>query len=99
MKIVYEYEEVLQLRSAKGAAKIIVDLLVESPDTIYQQVYYAWNAITHDHDDNKFFDVAIAANADYLVTNDAHFNILKMLPFPKVKIITAEEFLTILEQK
>lgn len=38
------------------------------------------NAITHDPDDNKFFDVAVAANADYLVTKDAHFNEADRLP-------------------
>jgi len=44
-------------------------------------------------DDNKFFDIAIAANVDYLVTNDRHFDKLKQLTFPKVNIINSEDFL------
>ena len=97
-EVVYEYEEILQRRSAKGAAKIIMEILIESSNVINQQIYYSWNAIKHDPDDNKFFDIAVAANADYLVTNDAHFNILKSLSFPKVEIITAGEFLKVLER-
>ena len=92
----YEYEEIIQLHSASGASKIIMEILVESQDIVNQQVYYSWNAIKIDPDDNKFFDLAIAGNADYLVTNDAHFNVVKNIPFPKVKIITADEFLVII---
>ena len=49
-----------------------------------------------DKDDNKFADCAIAGNADYLVTNDSHFNVLKTIGFPKITIITIDEFLAIL---
>jgi len=52
--------------------------------------------ISQDPDDNKFFDIAVASNADYLVTNDAHFNKAKQSSFPTVKIITAVELLDIL---
>ena len=41
---------------------------------------------------NKFADLAIAANADYLVTNDKDFNSLKTLEFPKLSIVNIEEF-------
>lgn len=75
-----------------------MEILLESPQVIYQQIYYSWNAIKTDPDDNKFFDIAIAGNVDYLVTNDAHFNILKQLEFPTVKIINADEFLNLFVQ-
>jgi len=61
-------------------------------------VYYSWNAVKSDPDDNKFFDIAVAGNANYLVTNDAHFNILKQLPFPSVNIISADDFLDIISK-
>ena len=95
-EVAYEYEEVIQLNSAKGAAVIVMEILIESQDVINQKVYYSWNVIKKDPDDNKFVDLAIAGNADYLVTNDAHFNIVKKLAFPKVRVINAEEFLNIL---
>ncbi len=95
--IIYEYQEVLQNHSAPGVADLVIEIFVESIEVIYQQVYYSWNVIKQDPDDNKFFDIAVAANADYLVTNDAHFNEARYLPFPSVKIVTADEFLDILK--
>ncbi|HEX8459930.1 MAG TPA: PIN domain-containing protein, partial [Segetibacter sp.] len=59
---------------------------------------YNWNLISTDPDDNKFIDAFIAANADYLVTNDAHFNEVKKTPFPPVNIISADEFLEVLKE-
>jgi len=95
-EIVFEYTEILQQFSAPGLAEIVLEIFIESPDIILQQVYYNWNAIEADPDDNKFFDIAVAANADYLVTNDAHFNVAKNLLFPSVKIVSAVEFLNII---
>ena len=94
--IILEYEEILQQHSAPGVADIVMEIMVESPNVIYQQIYYSWNMISQDPDDNKFFDIAVASNADYLVTNDAHFNKAKQSSFPTVKIITAVELLDIL---
>lgn len=82
--------------AAPGAAEIVLEIFVESPDIVLQQVYYNWNAIDLDPDDNKFFDIAVAANVDYLVTNDRHFDKVKKLPFPKLNIIDADSFLTII---
>jgi len=96
-EIIHEYEEILKEHSAPGAAEIVLEILVESPDIIFTRTYYSWNAITKDPDDNKFFDVAVAANADYLVTNDAHFNEAAKIPFPKVNIISADTFLEIVQ--
>ncbi len=93
--IIHEYEEILIQHSARGISDYVKEIFIESPDVIIQNVFYKWEAIQTDPDDNKFFDVAIAANADCIVTNDAHFNVIKNLPFPSVKIITAKEFLDI----
>ena len=98
-EIIYEYEEILQRRASPGAAEIVMDIFIESSKVVYQQIYYSWNAIKPDPDDNKFFDCAVAGNADYLVTNDAHFNILKQLDFPTIKIVTADEFLDIINKE
>ena len=40
----------------------------------------------------KFVDCAIAASADYIVTEDNHFNRLKSIPFPRTRILTLDEF-------
>jgi putative PIN family toxin of toxin-antitoxin system len=97
--IILEYEEILQQRSSEGVAEIIMEIIVESPEVIYQQIYYSWNMISQDPDDNKFFDIAVAGNADFLVTNDAHFNVVKQSLFPTVKVISANEFLELLKDQ
>jgi len=94
--ILHEYEEILNEHSARGAAEIIMEIISESSAIIYKQIFYAWNVINADPDDNKFFDAAVAGNADYLVTNDAHFNEAKRLAFPVVNIINADKFMEIL---
>lgn len=52
--------------------------------------------MTNDPDDNKFVDCAIASNADFIVTEDRHFQLLKDVPFPRVNVIGIEEFKEVL---
>jgi len=59
-------------------------------------VFYQWRLIYPDMDDNKFVDCAFAAGADYLVTNDRDFNILKKTPFPNIQILNMEQFIEVL---
>jgi len=54
--------------------------------------YYKWNLISTDLDDNKFVDCALNAGADFIVTNDKHFNVLKSLAFPPIKVIDIDSF-------
>jgi len=96
--ILHEYEEILMEHAAPGIADLVLESFVESPDVIYQRIFYNWNAIITDPDDNKFFDAAVAGDADFLVTNDAHFNEAKKLKFPVVNIISADKFLEILKK-
>ncbi len=49
-----------------------------------------------DSDDNKFVDCAVASDAEYIVTNDKHFNPLKEIPLPKVEIIKIAEFIKLI---
>lgn len=70
----------------------IAELFAIIPVVEQVNVYYNWQLIHVDPDDNKFVDLAIAANADFLVTNDTHFNVLKTVDFPEVKILSADEF-------
>lgn len=92
-----EYKELVIQKYPSIIAADIIDIFFDSEYIKQQNVYYYWNAIDIDKDDNKFFDTAIACSADYLVTNDGHFKSVKKLSFPKVKIVSADEFLKILE--
>ena len=50
-------------------------------------------------DDNKFVDCAIVANAQYIVTEDKHFQVLQSIDFPKVDVIDLDSFLSLLQQE
>ncbi|MBQ6746489.1 MAG: hypothetical protein IJR07_05540 [Bacteroidaceae bacterium] len=38
-------------------------------------------------------DCAFAAGADYLVSEDSHFSILRKTPFPQLNLVTLDEFM------
>jgi predicted nucleic acid-binding protein len=59
-------------------------------------VHYQLNLITADEDDNKFVDCAFAANADYIITHDHHFGILKTIAFPRIPILDIHQFKQVL---
>ncbi len=94
-EIIHEYEEILHEHSAPGAAELVMEILTESPDVIYKRIYYTWDVIKSDPDDNKFFDAAVAGDVDYLVTNDAHFKEASNIDFPQIDIISVDDFLEV----
>ena len=96
-EILLEYEEKLAENFNPLLAELTVSAMLLKRNTIFQEVYIRWSLLSKDEDDNKFVDCAVAANADYLVTNDRGYRILKKLPFPKLKIIRIEEFEEILK--
>ncbi len=55
---------------------------------------FFFNLIQSDPDDNKFVDCAICGNAEIIVSNDAHINILKQIGWPKLSVIRIEEYTT-----
>jgi putative PIN family toxin of toxin-antitoxin system len=95
-EVMTEYEERLVSRYSEKIANIVLDTLSVAPNVIYDEPYFKWNLVEKDPDDNKFADLAIAGNADYLVTNDKHFNPLKTIDFPKLNIVTIDEFRNII---
>ncbi len=95
--IYLEYLEIIAAKSNVSIVEGFINFIYKHDNIEIIDVHFQWNLISVDQDDNKFCDCAIAGNADYIVTNDAHFNVLKNLDFPKLKVITAEEFLNVLE--
>ncbi len=94
--ILLEYEEILQQKYSLATAKSFISLLKELPNTRDITPYYKWQLIDRDKDDNKYCDCAIAGQADYIVTEDRHFDILKKIPFPELTTINADGFLKII---
>ncbi len=97
-EIMFEYEEILTRKHGSEVAHNILNALQNCHNLIKIENYYHFNLITQDCDDNKFVDCAIACNAKLIVTNDAHFNVLSQIDFPKVDVATLEEFYLFLQK-
>lgn len=95
-EILAEYDEIISRRYDKETVNDVFELILHLDNIHHQNVYYQWGLITADPDDNKFVDIFVASQADYLVTNDKHFSFLNELPFPPINLIKAENFLEIL---
>ena len=83
-EILNEYEEILSGKTTKEIAHNVVEAIARLSTT--------FGLITEDPDDNKFVDCAIAADAELIVTNDKHFDVLRTVSWPKLTIIKLKEF-------
>ena len=92
--IFQEYLEIIAQKTNYEISENIGEMLNQLINVERVQVFYQWDLIKKDPDDNKFVDCAISGNAKYIVTNDSHFRILKEIEFPKVDIISADDFLS-----
>ena len=91
--ILEEYEEMIAQKSTPEIANNVVEAIVNLSTTTLQNTYVHFELLPADSDDNKFVDCAVASDAEYIVTNDKHFNPLKEIPWPKVEIIKITEFI------
>jgi putative PIN family toxin of toxin-antitoxin system len=97
--ILLEYSEVLQSKYSAKTIDFFISFLQNARNVIKIDSVFKWNMITVDPDDNKFVDCYIAGRADYLVTNDGHFNILKSLDFPNIIVVDSNKFIEILKAR
>ena len=95
--ILIEYEEKIGEHWHPEVASNVIRSLLELPNVKLTSTYFNLNLISLDPDDNKFVDCAFAANADYIVTNDSDFNVLKTIRFPIIKVVNIEKFKEILQ--
>ena len=98
-EILEEYEEILSQKTNAVIASNVIQVLINSPFVEFINTYFHFHLIEQDKDDNKFVDCAIAANAQYIVSEDAHFKQLKNIPFPTVSVIRLGEFMRLLMQQ
>ena len=71
----------------------VVLLILNQQNVQLIDPHFRMGIITVDPDDNKFVDCAFAAGADYLVSEDSHFKVLRQTPFPQLNLVTLDEFL------
>lgn len=95
--ILLEYEEIIQKKYNVATSHALITLLSELSNVHQIVTYYQWQLIQADIDDNKYCDCAIAGQADYIITEDKHFDVLQNIPFPSVKVVGIDRFLEILQ--
>jgi putative PIN family toxin of toxin-antitoxin system len=98
-EILFEYTEILEQRANPLVAELALGLLSKLGNVREVKIYFAWNLLDNDPDDNKFVDCAISGRADYIVTNDHHFDILQTINFPFTRGIGVEAFLNLITSK
>ena len=96
-EILEEYEEIICSKTNPIIASNVIQMLINSPYVKFVDTYFHFHLIEQDKDDNKFVDCAIAANARFIVSEDAHFKHLKDIPFPYVEVLRLREFMDLLQ--
>ena len=91
-EIMAEYEEIISSKMSSDIAYNVVEAIARLSTTCFQNAYVHFRLIQQDPDDNKFVDCAIAAGAEYIVSNDVHFSVLKTIKWPKVNLVNINDF-------
>ena len=94
-EILEEYEEIIGAKTNKRIAHNVVEAIARLSSTCFQSVYVHFRLIEQDLDDNKFVDCAIAAGAEFVVSNDSHFDVLKNIKWPAVNVLKLEDYFSI----
>jgi len=95
-EILLEYEEILSLKASPVMAEVILKVLATRRNVVRIEPAWRFNMIKSDPDDNKFVDCAICGNAEYIVSNDSHFNSVKDFDFPVISVLRIQEFIKLL---
>lgn len=94
--ILLEYEEVLTRYGGPRRWQRVWEVLEMTgqlhANLRHVEPAYSWRLIAADPDDDKFADCAIAAEADWIITEDAHLDVLKNSGH-KPQPITPEAFI------
>ena len=95
-EILLEYEEIMQrkasLQKADAMMQIITLVALRHGNIVFSSPSFRFHLVAADPDDDKFADCAIAAEADYIITDDRHFDALKTAGY-KPQPITPDEFI------
>lgn len=84
--------EILEQKTNAWFAEVIVNAIVNNENTIRVSPSFFFDLIQADPDDNKFVDCAVCGNAEYIVSNDSHFRILNDIDWPKLQLVTIQDY-------
>jgi putative PIN family toxin of toxin-antitoxin system len=94
--ILLEYDEIISSKYSKQTVINLFETLNSLPNVHQIIPHFKWSLISKDPDDNKFVDCAFNAGADIIITHDKHFNVLKDIEFPSIKVCDIPEFKTLM---
>lgn len=83
--ILLEYEEIISRKSGLEVARNLFQMLLFSNNVLKVDIFFQWNLIDADPDDNKFIDCAIAGGADYLISTTNILTSSLPILFPELK--------------
>lgn len=98
-EVLMEYEEILSEKTSPSFADSIIQALLNRKNLVRVSPVWRFNIILQDPDDNKFVDCAVCGQAEYLVSNDKHFRMLRDVDFPPITLVTIQEFVNTLKLK
>jgi putative PIN family toxin of toxin-antitoxin system len=91
-EILDEYAEKLEWFYSANFADLVLEELLNLQNIEQTTIFYNWQIIEDDPDDNKFIDAAISSGADYIITHDKHFKLLDLIDFPVVRCVSLNAF-------
>lgn len=95
-EILTEYEEIIARKTNSVFANNVIKTILNQRNVEKIDPQFDFRLIEADSDDNKFVNCAICGNANFIVSEDSHFRVLKQIPFPVVPLLTIKEFVALL---
>ena len=98
-EILFEYEEILRQKASPVAADLFLKVVARSRNVLRKDPYFRLGLVKIDDDDNKFVDCAFVCQADFIVTDDGHFDDAANSPFPLFRVMGLDDFAIMMRQK
>ena len=98
-EILFEYEEILRQKASPVAADLFLKVIARSRNVLRKDPYFRLGLVKMDYDDNKFVDCAFVCQADFIVTDDGHFDDAANSPFPLFRVMGLDDFAIMMKHK
>lgn len=98
-EILFEYEEILRQKASPVAADLFLKVIARSRNVLRKDPYFRLGLVKQDEDDNKFVDCAFVCQANFIVTDDKHFDEAANSPFPLFRVMSLDDFAKMMKHK